>query len=497
MSFYFLINNLHFALELMGAVVLLMAAWLTLDTYYLRKDFPTLARAIGLGLFAAWETIYALGSGNDIILYFGFFLFLAGLILLVTSFLKQQPLQVQAVIIIPAFTLFAAYLHAAAAILLFAIAYLSYRRFQQEFNKTWIPFSLSFALLGVASFLAVFDGGNQTGIIAIVGYFFKFASFVLLARWVWQFLQLRIRESLILICISAALFLSTLVTLAFSTILISQITAQTEANLLTDARVLDLHISGLKEESLAKAALVASDDALAEATASNDFVRLEQLSEVFLETYKLGFLTVVDDEGSVLVRAHALSRRKDTLLGERALEEALRGEVFVTVESSPVEKLSIRAGAPLVKDKKIVGAVIAGYPLDNALMDGIKRVTGLEMFIYEKNTSVAATALARDGRTRLTGVMIGDIKVEKAVLTGGKTMTAQVEFYGRPFLASYLPLVNGDGKIIGMISAGKPQQDILDIANSTNRLTLITVIFIMLALAYPMYIFTRRLTDEV
>lgn len=480
----------------MGAVVFVMAAWLTFDTYTLRKEFPTLARAIGLGLVALWYTINALNSGNDIVSYFGFLILFAGLVFLLTSFLKQKSLHMEAVIVIPAFTLLASYLHAAAGVLLCTVAYFSFRHSKKEFNQTWKPFWLGFLLLGIAHVLFVFGHNNPTGVIAVAGYLFEFAGFVYIARWVWQFLQLRIRESLILIFISVALFLSALVTLAFSTILIYQITEQTKENLLIDARVLDLSIQSLQEESLAKAALIAKSEELASAVIATDFTRLAEISEVYLETHKLGFLTVVDSEGSVLVRAHALSRRDDTLLGERAVEEALRGESYVTIEDSPVERLSIRAASPIIKNKKIVGAVVTGYPLDNALVDGIKRVTGLEMFVYHASTSVAATALASDGRTRLTGITLENPDVEERVLDKGEGITSQVTFYGQPFLASYLPLMNGDEKIIGMISAAKPQQDILDIANATNRLTLITVILIMLALAYPIYAFTRRLTEE-
>ncbi len=86
--------------------------------------------------------------------------------------------------------------------------------------------------------------------------------------------------------------------------------------------------------------------------------------------------------------------------------------------------------------------------------------------------------------------------VEQTVLQDGQPASAQASIYGKPFRASYLPLRNSDDKIIGMISAAKPEQDILDIANSTNRLTLITIILIMLVLTYPIYLFTKRLTTE-
>ncbi|MEK7530250.1 MAG: cache domain-containing protein [Patescibacteria group bacterium] len=496
MSLYFLFNNIHFALELMGAVAFLMAAWLTFDTYTLRKDGSVLMRSIGFGFFAVWQVVYAVTAGNDILSYIGSVILLIALALIAGSFLKHQELHVQAVIVLPAFSLWSGVIQTAAAMFFFITAYLSYRRSVQEMNVTWRPFYLSFACLGLAAVLSVFVKENQIGIIATGQYLFQFVGFALLAWWVWQYLQLRIRESLILIFISAALFLSTVVTLAFSTILISQITEQTQSNLLTDARVLDLAIKSLQEESLAKVEIISLDTGIQEAIQENDFVRLDEVAESFMEEYRLGFLTIADKDGSVLVRAHALSRKGDSLIGERAFEEAIQGKTFVTIENSIVEKLSIRAGAPLVRDGQPMGVVIAGYQLDNALVDRMKRVTGLEMLIYNKNTSVAATALAADGRTRVTGVPVSNSEVEQTVLVDGKSMTAESRFYGAPYQSSFLPLVNGDKKIVGMISAAKPEQDILDIANATNRLTLITIIIIMLALAYPIYFLTRRLTSE-
>ncbi len=492
MSLYFLSNNFHFAFELSGAVAFLMAAWLTFDTYSFRKDGSVLTRAIGLSLIALWQVIHALSVGSDALSYIGFAFYLIGLVLVVGSLSRQQKLSVQSVLILPAFAVWAPMLTIFAGLLLLLVAFLSWRKIKQEFNKTWVSYVIAFLLLGVAALLGAFE--QRVGTIFFAEHLLKLIGFGFLVRWVWQFLALRVRESLVLIFISVALFLSTLVTLAFSTILIGQITQETQANLLTDARVLDLTVESLKGEASAKTQLAAMDSRLALAISKNDFVALESAAEAIMEEYQLGFLTITDVRGDVLMRAHALSKRGDSLLGERALEEALGGKTFVTVEESPVERLSIRAGAPVYAKEKVVGAVIAGYPLDNAFVDGMKRVTGLEMFVYKGDTSVAATAFAEDGRTRLTGIQLNDTGVVKKVLEEGKEATAQVDLHTQPYLTGYLPLRNADSKIIGMIGAGKPQQDILDIANATNRLTLITVLIIMIVLSVPMYLFTKRLT---
>ena len=412
-----------------------------------------------------------------------------------SSFVGVRKLAVNAVLVFPAFSAWDSYLHAAASLLALVIAFFSFRHGEREFNKTWRPFSLSFLLLAVGLLVSTAAKGDEGSILFITGDVVVFLGLISLARWVWQFLQLRIRESLILIFISVALFLATIVTLAFSTILIGQVTTETDNNLLANARVLDLDVQGLKQEALAKAQLIAQSADLKTAVAKNDFPSLEQVTEGFLESDALGFLTITDPNGAVLVRANALSRRGDTLIGERAIEEAQRGNSFVTIEESPVEKLSIRAGSPIVVGGKTIGIVVAGYPLDNAFVDDLKRVTGLDMFVYEGSTSVAASAFATDGRTRLVGVSAPSEAIA-GTLTGGATLTARGSFFGSPYLASYLPLVNGDDKTIGMLSSAKSEQDILDIENATNRLTLITIVLIMLVLAAPLYFLTKRLTEE-
>ena len=496
MSLAFYLNNAHFAIELLGAVVFLAAAWLTLDSYKIRKDFSTLIRVIGFAFCAIAQVLFAANVGNDLLSYVAYILYVLGLLGVASSFFKRNNLQVQAVVVIPSFSMFQGYLHGAVAVLMAMIAFASFRQYKKEFNKTWIPFSIGFFLCGLGAICGAFVFGNQASPMFIAENIFSLVGFAFLADWVWQFLQLRVRESLILIFISAALLLSTVVTLAFSTILIGQVAAQTDANLLIDVKVLDLQIRGLKEQSVAKTALIAHDPALNTAITKNDFPALETIAEQMMETYGLGFVTITDKDGSVLVRAHALSRRGDSLLGERAFEEAFRGNTFVTIEESPVEKLSIRAGAPILEKGKPIGVVIAGYPLDNALVDSVKRLTGLDMLIYSGTSATAASAFASDGRTRLTGVSVTDPNVRGPVMTEGKSVNVRAEFFGRGYRASYLPLKNGDEKVIGMLSAAKPEQDILDVENSTNRLTLVTVVLIMLLLAWPIYLFTKRLSSE-
>ena len=497
MSLYFLVNNFVFAFGMLGAIVFLTAAWLSFDSYRLKPDPFVLSRSIGFALGSVWQLIAALSLGSDVLLYIGFAIFILGITCIAASFLKKNELVMHSILVIPSFDLWSSKLHIISTILLGLVAWLSFRQYKQDQNRTWIPFSASFALIGCASFIRMFVNNlDQTNFFFIASLVIEVVGFGWLGYWIWQYMRLRIKESFVMIAIGVTFALATIVTLAFSTILLSRITHETSVNLVTDVKVLDFAISSLEEESLAKATLVAGESEIVEAFSNNDSQSLEQLAEKFLEKYKIGFLTLTDPTGNVIVRANALSRRGDSLAGERAFEEASHKNTFVTIEASPVEGLSIRAGAPIVKGSKILGTVVAGYPLDNAFVDRMKRVTGLEMFVYKDTTSIAATAFATDGTTRLVGTVLDDAAIRESVFGGAKTVTADTGISGERFQVSYSPITNADDKVVGMLSAAKHQQDIVNIANATNRLTLITVILILLVLALPIYFVAKKFGTE-
>ena len=499
MSLYFLVNNLHFAFGMIGAIVLVMASWLTFDSFRLKHDTPMFLRFSGLTLFSIWQIIHSLDVTNDAVLYIGYGFLIIGLALIVISFLKTKQLAVNAIVIIPAFSLWYQQLSIVSTILFLAIAYLAFKQGKKEYNKTWTPFAVAFSLFGITYLLNIFlQIGDKISFIYIASNLIEIAGFVSLGIWVWQYMRLRIQESMMMILIGSTFILSTIVTLAFSTILIGRVITETSNSLLTDVKVLDYSISGLEEEALAKAELISVQNDIINSLDKNDVPTLDQVGGQLLEKYKLGFLIIADKDGNVVVRANALSKRGDTLVGERALEEALLNNPMVTIEDSSAEGFSIRAGSPIINNKgKIIGAIIAGFPLDNALTDNMKRLTGLEMFIYKGDTSIAGTALGVDGRTRLVGEKINNSDIKNSVLVNGKTIIGSVNIFGTVFQASYLPLLNSDEKVVGMITVAKAQQDIVNIANATNRLTLSTVIIILLVLLFPIYYISKKFGSDI
>ncbi len=497
MSIYFIANNIHFALELLGALVFLVMSWLSIDAYVVSKNRSSLMRVSGFCLVGVWQLIYAFNFSSDLANFGGFFIYILGLVLLVLSlYTAPRIAALSAVILVPSFSTTLPFLHFFAALLLAYISWLIYSQIKSEFNKSLQPLFLGFIFL-TGSALVQIAVSSQTpdNFLWYVARVLETVSFVSFAFWVWQYLKLRVRESLVLIFLSMTLFIATIVTLAFSTILIGKIEQETRNNLLINAKVFDFSVQILTQQSAAEAKLVASDSAIKTYIANEDLAHLESALVSYLDQEKLGFLLATDRSGAVIMRAHSPNERGDSIVNERAIEQALIGNSFSTIEYSAGEKFSIRASSPVFENGKVIGVILAGFPLDNVMTDRIKKITGLDTTLYQGDVAIATTALGEDGRSRLTNVKFEDTDIKENVLVKGQNATSRVVIKNIPFLASYLPITDGDNKIVGMFSAAKPQADIIDIANATNRLTLVTVTALLLLLAIPLYKMTRYLIE--
>ena len=91
MSLFFLLNNLHFALEILGALAFLIVAWLALDSFLLRRDFTTISRSIGFSFLAFGQIIHALNVPSDIWGYMAYVFYIAGIIFVTWNLFSERP----------------------------------------------------------------------------------------------------------------------------------------------------------------------------------------------------------------------------------------------------------------------------------------------------------------------------------------------------------------------------------------------------------------------
>jgi hypothetical protein len=499
-TFWF--NNLHFALEFFGAIVLFVLAWLAFDAYLIKKEFKTLSRALGFLFFAFWFTIHSLNITNDSVLFFAVIGYLLGLLFIFLNLYWEKPpipSKFEAVLILPAAVSILWQVHILATILLIAITISAIKRYQREIMKSLKPFWIAFSLLALASILAIFNSKTGTQGFSWIGeHVFKFIGFGFLGYWGWQYLKLRIKEEMLLIFVGMALFIAVIVTFTFSAILLKNMESETKANLISNVKVLNYTLSRMKNETLSNAQIFAKDEEIENSLEEKDFGKLEEKSQQLMAEKSMDFFTIADEKGEVILRAHSVTAKGDNIKEEKAGGEALQGNSYVTIEPTLTEKFSIRGAAPIYNsENNLIGAVITGFIIDNAFADQIKKTTGLEATIYKEDTVQATTIFDPVGKTRNVGTKQTDVKVVETVLQEGQGITTRTMILSRPYLAAYLPLKNTEGEIIGMFQASRLQIELFETAATANRLTLLVTIIIVIMALMPAYLVVKRITQEV
>jgi len=164
------------------------------------------------------------------------------------------------------------------------------------------------------------------------------------------------------------------------------------------------------------------------------------------------FMTIVDEKGVVLARTHEPSNFGDNVSGQANVKLALTGKQYTTIEPGTAVKLSVRSGAPIMHEGKLIGVVSAGFRFDtNDLVDKVKRLCGTEATIFLGDTRVSTTVLNAKGE-RNVGTKASE-SVSKKVLAGedyaGRAMVAGVNM-----LTSYSPIRDAENKVVGMLFSG-------------------------------------------
>ena len=499
MSALFFLNILYFSLEVFGALVFFIIAWLAFDAYLLRKDALSFSRSMGFLLLAFWQLLHAFNPSSDILMYAGYLIYYAGLSLIIIGLWKESFLprpKFEAMFIVPSIASLYFMLNGIAFAGLLTIALLSFRQYKKESKKSLLPYSLGFLFLAIRAGTSLFYHSDSIWFLWSIGHLFELAGFLFLGWWVWSYLQSRVREKMLIILTAITLFMAIVVSSSFSAIVVGQIQEATGENLIANTKVLNNALSRLKEEAGAKVALIAQEEALKTSLRENNVTSLDTLLSGDIKKSDLEFLMVLDNRGIVILRAHAFIKRGDDLSAERAVKSALDGESLVSIESSAGEGFSIRAASPIFSGGKMIGVLVGGFRLDDAFVDSIKNLTGLDTSVYNGMTRVATTIFNPDQQQRSAGITETNENIIDAVMIRKVPITTSFQVSSKYYLTAYVPIID-DGQTVGMISSAKAQSRIITTIDKTNQLTLITVVILMFILALPVYFITRRLGQEL
>ena len=257
--------------------------------------------------------------------------------------------------------------------------------------------------------------------------------------------------------IALLLFTVALLTMAISVTVDHYLSAglnqmsQQEINSKADA--VDFMLKETSQEVRGTTALLASRPDVAAAIVAKDKAKLVEIAKQAQRDLKIQFVTIADADGVVVARGHS-DKVGDSVKNQVNVQKALAGQTTIGMEEGTAVKFSLRAGAPVYQDGKIVGSVTAGINLSssNDFVDEMKKVLDVECTIFYGDTRVATT-LEREGK-RVVGTRMDNPKVIETVLQKRTRFLDINKIIGREYNTAYWPILGVDGNVAGMLFIG-------------------------------------------
>ena len=530
----FFLENSHFAINLLAALVFFAVFWLLFDAWLARKSLKEglkftgfllvsisfLVHATSIEATAFSATLIPKNLNMLIVLgtrILGYLLIIFGQLLdplqpkPVTTGLNPNP-SLPAIILVP---LKITQLLFAFPILALTVSLLYLRRAIVGLESHLRPVAYSFLVLTLAEIVSLASLFQETknvdlynlvktfGPLWLVEHGLLLFGTLLLGRWVLGYLLKRLQSQLFMIFNIMILVVFLLTTISFTALLLRNIQEESQRQLETDVKVLKLAIESKKGESLSDSQVVAQNALVITATKNKDRAQLAQLaqfSEEFLLTKNQSFLVIVNENGQVLARGEDSSRVGGSLSDDTLIRRALLGETASSITAKDgvlAPQIYVQSAVSVKEGGEVIGAVMTGTILDNAFVDGLKDATGLETAIYGDNLLSATTQVSTDGQTRAIGIKEENLQIKTAVLGQGNSFSGQVKILNVPYLAAYLPLKDVDNNNVGMVFVGRPELGILQTANRSVELTFVITAVLLLLSIIPAFLIARNLAKQL
>jgi len=534
----FLLENLHFAINLFASLVFFAVSWLYLDAWMETKEHKELLKIIGFALFSLSFLIHAtyieqsvltnalfnsslIETAANIAKLAAFLFLIIGLVIDPIQpkpvYKDQEPAPVQpqpqgvSVAAIGTFSLQVVAWAVCFPILALATFLLFLRRATVGLENHLKPLTFGFFfifLYELFSLSKIFENTITISIYNIVAPFGPLwilahlcllIGVAIIAKWVFQYLLERLQTEIFMIFNISVLIIFLITTVSFTGLLLVNLSQNALSHLTTDANVVQYAISSKQAETLSDAEVVSQNPQLQTAITASDRKTLKDLSTSILLAKKQSFLIVVASSGAVLMRGEDNEKIGDSLSNDALFIRAMRGEKAssVATHDGPIAPVvSIRSGVPIVVSGQTIGVVIVGNDIDNAFVDGLKTTTKLDVSVYADNVLSATTFIASDGKSRYIGVKEENKDVSKNVLIDGKNYSGELSILNVPYFAAFTPLKDVDGNPVGMLFAGEKQVSVIQAASSSIEYTFIIAVLFLLFSILPSFLISKFITNQ-
>ena len=270
--------------------------------------------------------------------------------------------------------------------------------------------------------------------------------------------------------------------------------AQADIDLFVNAAILEYE--DLFTQSTQLSSLIAVDADLQQALLATDRNALVAVTLELDSAIDADFLTILDPQGNVLVRAHEPDQFGDSLAYQLNIQRAIAGEQYTALEEGSAVKLSVRSSSPVYDNaRNIIALVSTGYRLDaEGFVDHIKSISGMEAAIFLDGTSLASTIIAENGQ-RLLGTTAPTIATQS--VSDGAEYRNYEQILGREAIVNYSPLRDVDGEIVAMLSIGLYNDAKDSVVKSLLLQAAIVTLVLLLTVSIVISILAKRIVRPI
>ncbi len=243
---------------------------------------------------------------------------------------------------------------------------------------------------------------------------------------------------------------------------------------------------------------LSSNPAFVAAVTARDKDKIRALTKKILEeSAVIDSIVITDNKGIIIARAHS-EAAGDNATYQVNVQKSMHGQASVGCEPISTQGMSLRAGTPVKNGNDIVGTLSIGITLSNAkYIQSIKKLLDAEVSVYSEANCLAST-LKTASNESLVGSRIQNTKVLETVLQRNAFIQGRSNAFGVDYDTAYIPLLNSDGKAIGIFVLSETraaiESDTQDIMNAIIWMaTGIIVIMIIMSVLYARHVITTPL----
>ncbi len=521
----FILEHLHFAINVFGTLAFFCVFWLHWDAWKDRKSMKGFFPMTGFFLLSISFLIHATTLESTVItsplfpvaltqISFLVLRTVGYLFLIVGIFMnpvtKRPQDQVTGVFSAPSL-LFVSLLQ---PILAGLTGYLYLRKATVGLEHHLKRIGIAFFILSIAEVLHVVslfhDSTNVElhqiaapfGPIWIIQHVILLLSFIVFAQWGFSYLFKRFETQLFMVFTSVTLVIFLVTTISFTALLLKNIEKNTYSSLEDDSKMLLFTLESKTSETLSDAQVLSGNPEMENLISDEDKRPLKSLTESFLLSKKENSLLVLDSKGIVVARGEDRERVGDSFSSDPIIKSALLGKEItslVTKEGALSPIVQIVAASPIKsKEGSVVGVVVAVNTIDHTFLDRVKTATGFEVGIYGgEYLSTTSVKPFTNSNERAIGIKESNQEVKDHVLAKGEEYVGHVNFLSSSYMASYLPLKDSDNTIIGMLFVGTPEVALLQTASRSIEITFIETVVLLVLSVVPSYLISRAISKQL